>query len=249
MSFLGKRHSYLGAGLIQIKDFGALDGYRSMSAQRSITMAFEPDEKRQQNTQRPGGGTRNIVTRVTQGRMDVELMDFTAENLAVGFLGQVTPITAGSVTSVVYRAYLDRLIPLEHVGATSVVVTGPSATPVYTAGDDYEVWESGLYLPATSGITDDTDIEVSYDYGVQDVIQGIMNSGREYSLIFSSLNEAENDLPGVLTVHRAKSSFAREWQMLGDDFGVLQLSFELLPDTSKGSGESAFFNWKQGRTA
>ena len=252
MSFLGKRHSYMGSGLLQVKDFGADAGYLSMSAQKTISIGFQTDEKRLQNTQRPGGGTRNIVRRINSGKMSVELMDFTAQNLAMAFLADVTNVAAGSITSgspEIVKAHTGALVPLAHIGPSAVTVKDSTDTTTYVAGTDYEVWESGLYIPSGSTITDAADIHVAYTYGVQDVVEMIMNSGKEYSMIFSGLNEAESDLPGVLYVHRAKSSPASDWALLGDDFGTLKIDFELLPDTSKGAGQSQYSKWVQGQTA
>lgn len=245
MSFLGKRRSYLGSGVLQSKLYGVAGGYASMGAQQSISLGYEFDDKRQSNTQRPGGGTRNVVRRITQGKMSVELMDFSLANLALAFLGDMSTVAAGTVTAVDYTAYTDALVPLAHVSPTSVVVKDSTEVITYVAGTDYEVWESGLYILGSGAITDAQALKVSYSYGAQEVLEMIMNSGKEYSLIFSGLNEAESDVAGVLYVHRAKPSPAQEWQLIGDDFGTLQIEFELLQDSTKGAGESAYARFIQ----
>jgi len=110
----------------------------------------------------------SIVTR-SQTSIRIVADEFSKENLAIAFMGDNSSLTqtADSVEAEAISGVVqDRWYELAYRQVSNVVVTGPSGTPTYDLTDDYLVdAETGrIYIVAGGGITDDSDLEVDYDY-------------------------------------------------------------------------------------
>jgi hypothetical protein len=225
-------YSYLGSGKVFMKEYGAAAGLKFIGNVSALAFAVTEDTKELKDYTQPGGGTYNEVRRVSSIEMTLTGHDFSPDNLARVLYGSTTAITAGAVSNEVVTAYKDSLVPLANIPSAITLVTGPSGTPTYTVGTDYELTEAGLFIPATSTIADAASLEVDYTKAAADVVQALVNSGKEYTLVFEGLNEARSGKATIVTVHRTRVGAAKNLGLIGDDYGALEVSGKLLKDTT-----------------
>jgi hypothetical protein len=157
----------------------------------------------------------DVTTTVTRGG-GIVIDNITPENLAFAMIGEVVEITqsSGTVSSEAIsgvnqgRYYIIGEGVDSETGAkniSNVSVTGDGGSPSYTVDDDYTVDENTglLYIVEGGGISDDTDIEVTYDTAAETYKQ-VKTTGDgklRGALLYISNNrtgeEADYKLPNV----------------------------------------------------
>ena len=174
--------------------------------------------------------------------LSISLDDLDKDNLALIFLGDVSTvaITGASVTTEVHAAKLDKAFKTDFRKITSVVVTGPSATPTYVLGTDYTIdnAEMGLITPlASGGISADELLEVNYTYGTvaANKVSGGTNSSIKVGLLLDGENFADQSKV-VVNVWEAVLTPQTGVDFLSYDFTTLELSGTLNTDGVKGNG-------------
>jgi len=229
-------YSYLGSGKVYMREYGADAGLKFIGNVSALNFAVTEETKELRDHTQPGGGTYNEVRRIQSIEMSLTGHDFSPDNLARVLYGSTTAVTGATVSNEAAVAYKDSLVPLSKIPTAITAVTGPSGTPTYTVTTDYELTEAGLFIPSTSTIADSADIEVDYTSAAHDVVQALVNSGKEYTLVFEGLNEARSGKVTVVTVHRARVGAAKNLGLIADDYGALEVSGKLLKDTTITSG-------------
>lgn len=224
-------NTYIGKGKVHM---GLYSGGPKRPVGNCSKLAFSvtEDEKELIDHQNPGGGQQNVVRRITRVGIDATMHELSPENLAMLFFGSTSAVTEAAVSNEVVRAFKGGLSPTANQIKTSasVTVTGAGGTPTYVAGTDYTVSAAGIYVPATSAIANDVNIEVDYTKRAADVVEVLTQAAGEYKLIFDGLNEAESGRPVTLTVHRMKFGAPKDIGWIGDDFAALAVSGEVLSD-------------------
>lgn len=241
-------HAYLGSGKIKMREVGAEAPFIAVGNCSALTFGAQLDSKELKNFTKPGGGTYAKVDRVSSVTINLTAHDLNGANLARATGGESSSVAAGTVTDESLVAYKGGTTPLSRPPSsiTSVVPAGGGAA--YAAGTDYLITPGGLEIPATSAIPAPTDattpnIQVTYANTIQTVVQAMVNSGKEYELLFEGLNEAESDLPVIVHAYRVKFAPAQAINFIGDDFAALELTGTSLADANKvGTGISQY--WK-----
>ena len=123
------------------------------------------------------------------------------------------------------------------VASTAITATGPT----YTAVTDYEMSPGGLAIPSASAIVDGGNLLVTYSKAAHDRIEAAVNTATTLELVVEGLNEVDGGAPVVTDMWRVSFPPASELALLGDKLGELKFTCELLSDSTKGSGVSAFF--------
>ena len=130
------------------------------------------------------------------------------------------------------------------IGATvtdgTVVWTCAGKTAV-VANTDYEVRAGGVLVFSTATIAGEN-WTVGYTRAATDVVQALINSGKEYELLFEGLNEARSGKRTIVRAYRVKIGAAANLGLLGEDYAALEVTGKLLKDTTKtGQGVSQYF--------
>ncbi len=131
------------------------------------------------------------------------------------------------------------------IGATvtdgTVVLTCAGKTAP-AAGVDYEVRGAGLFVMAGVVMAGGVPWEVSYTKAGSDVVQALVNSGKEYEIVFDGLNEARSGKRTRVTAHRVKIGAAKDIGLIGEDYAALEVTGKLLKDSTKnGTSVSQYF--------
>lgn len=240
-------YAYLGSGKIKMREVGAAAPFIEVGNCSALTFGAQLDSKELKNFTKPGGGTYAKVDRVSSVTVSLTAHDLNGANLARASGGAVSSQAAGTVTSEAVVAYKGGTTALSRPPSAITTVTGPGGTPSYNAGTDYRVTPGGLEIPDTSTIpapvAGAANIAVTYANTAQQVVQAMVNSGKEYEILFEGLNEAESDSPVIVQAYRVKFAPAQAINFIGDDFAALELNGTALADGNKvGTGISQY--WK-----
>lgn len=239
-------YSYIGSGNILIREYGAAAPFVEVGNCSALSLSPQEDIKELQDFTTPGGGKRNEVRRLTGVELAYTFHDFSPENFARGLRAQSTAITAGTATSEDVVAYEGGYTPLSRIATSITSVTGQGGTPTYSAGTDYELRDGQLYIPDGSTIpapvAGAANLEVTYTYAAQKKVQALVDSNKQYELVFMGLNEARSGKKVRVRLHKVSGGVIQQFALIGDDYGAGEVGGALLADTTKtGAGISKYF--------
>jgi hypothetical protein len=235
-------YSYIGKGNVWVEDTaGRLVKFGNCSR---LDVAVTEDVKELKDYTQSGGGLANSLRRTDKVELQLAGHDFAGESIAMALLGDATAYTAATAVTENVIAKKGSLVLLDKIGASGVVVENAAETTTYVAGTDYIVSNAGIYIMPTSVIADDDVLHVTYDHAAQNALQAMVNSSREMRLVFDGLNEAQSNAPVVLEFHRVKFGPTKNLSMIGDEFGVIDLTGDVLSDSTQAAGMSRYFKLK-----
>jgi hypothetical protein len=236
--------TYLGSGDCWLRKRGSEAPLAKLANVNAVSFSGEEEVKEARGGK--GNAKVNELRRVSNVSASITFLSFSAHELAVALRASVQSIVGDDVVDETHVAYKGGLLRLAYINPTAVVVEAVGGGTTYTAGTDYEVTTAGIVIPETSTIPAPTNattpnIQVSYSYGDQDVIEALTQGAEEYELVFDGLNEAESNLPVVIDVWRFKPGIIAELALFGDEFGENTIEAALLADTTKPVGKSQYY--------
>lgn len=130
------------------------------------------------------------------------------------------------------------------VGATvtdgTVVWTNRGKTTL-VEGEDYEKRPSGILILEDAALDAGARVTVGYTKALASVVQMLVNSGKEYEMVFDGLNEARSGKRSRVTAFRVKIGAAQDLGLIGDEYAVLESTGKILKDLSiTGEGLSQY---------
>ncbi|MGI9276866.1 MAG: hypothetical protein ACR2PT_18720 [Endozoicomonas sp.] len=234
--------SFIGAGGIHIQPYDKSAPLLPVGNVSEFNFSFEEDRKELKNYL-GGGGNRNVISRVSGITASLVAHDFTASNISLALRGTVTAASVTAVTDeeLVSHGVADELIPFKRLPDLAQPITAKDNddNPL-VKGEDYELTRSGIMVLADGGI-DNQGIKVSYTPMKANMVQALVESGREFILFMEGLNDAQEGLPFNIRVHRVKFSPVQNLGFISDDFASIPLEIDVLADTAiSGNGLSPF---------
>ncbi|MCC4600305.1 hypothetical protein [Xanthomonas melonis] len=240
-------YSYLGSGELHLRKRGAAKPFRGVG--NCSAFSFSPQTNRVSlldNTQ-PGGGNRNSVDRVTEVQVSFTMHDFSADNFADVLRGTATSVAAGNAIDELVVAYKDGVTPLLNLANDITAVKPITGSTVYVKGEDWDIKNGALYVPAGSAITEPVagaaNLKVSYGYGAAERLQALVNPNEEYELLFLGFNEARSGKKVRAQAYRVSGGVIGELALIGEQYGAGTVTGTLSKDTSKPAGVSQYFTW------
>lgn len=234
--------SFIGAGSIHIQPYDQSAPLLPIGNISEFTFSFEEDRKELKNYL-GGGGNRNVISRVSGITASVVAHDFTASNISLALRGTVNQGSTMAITDepLVSHGVANELIPFKRLpDLNQSIVVKDSLDTILVAGDDYELSQSGIRVVDGGGI-DSQGIKVSYTPLATNMVQALVESGREFVLFMEGLNDAQEGLPFNIRVHRVKFSPVQNLGFISDDFANIPLQLDVLSDpTITGQGLSPF---------
>lgn len=240
-------HSFIGKGTIYLGPYADDAKRRPIGNVSALSFSVSEEKKELMDYQNAGGGYANTIRRITGVEFSMTLLDFHPENAAMVLYGSTAAVAATPVSAEAHTAYQGGLLPTAKIvdTAQTVTVNGSGGTPTYVEGDDYIVQGGGIFIVEGGGISDATAIEISYTPKAGNLVQAMVNSGRDWRFTFDGLNEAQSGRSTVLRVHRAKFGAAQNIGIIGDEFNEMQVGGDVLKDAAvTGSGLSQYFEWE-----
>ncbi len=224
--------SFIGAGSLHLQPYDKSAPLMPMGNISEFSFSFE-EEKKELKNYLGGGGVRNVVSRISGITGNITAHDFTPDNIARALRASVTATTTTAVTDEAHDTHgiEGELIPFHKLPDTGQTVTvKDSLDQTLAKGTDYTLTKSGIQVLADSGI-DSNGITVSYTPIKANVIQALVESGKEFSLFMEGLNDAQEGQPYSIRVHRVKFSPVQNLGFISDDFGSIPLQLDILADT------------------
>jgi len=243
---------FIGKGRILMGVFDAVASNRKffpVGNAEELKLGVSTEEKTLKNYLDCSGGDLETLVRVDKVTVSMTLTDFTSMNLEAATYGLSSDVTAGTVTDEAIKGYKGYFSPTAKIINTSVAPVVKKGATVLAAGTDYRVSHAGIeIIKTTTEVLDGDDLTVSYTSMGGTVLEALISSGKEVSIIFEGFNQAASNgcSKGVAKLYRLKLSPLKDLSFIGDDFQKLELEGQLLPDTSiDGAGLSKFFSWTQ----
>jgi len=239
-------YSYIGSGKIYLKIVGASAGLVHVGNCSSLKFNIANDKKKLKDYTKPGGGIYNSVTRIESVEAALSVHDLSAANLAIALYGTASAIAAGALVDEqlvgCYKGGFNKtLFPIDTTVAP--VITSSPAGTTYVSGTDYTVTESGVEWLSTATFTDAATLLIDYTKKAGNAVEALLTSAQEYQLVFAGLNEARSGKAVSVEAYRVKFDPAQVLDLIGDDFGVLEIVGEVLKDTTKnGTTVSQYFH-------
>jgi len=240
-------YSYIGTGKAYLRKVGAAAPLIEVGNASAITFGVTEDVKTLLDRTQPGGGNRNEVRRISSVDFSATLTDYSPENVAMGFFGDVTALSAGTATSEAVTVYVGGLNLLAHFADSITSVKSSDGTTTFdpldpvTGEGDYALVDGGLSIPAGSAITDASNIKVTYAYGAKSIVEALTHSADIYEFYFPGFNEARESKRFVLHGYKVRLGAADQLAIVTDDFGNMTIKGTLLKDDTKPAGTSQYF--------
>jgi hypothetical protein len=120
-------------------------------------------------------------------------------------------------------------------------------TTAMVDGTDYEKGKAGIFILSTATrFSLGLPITVAYTKNPSEVVQALVSSAAEYTLDFDGLNEVDSGAPFFVRAHRIKFGVTAGLDLIGDDFGAMEVKFDVLQDTTiSGTGISQYLKIAQ----
>ena len=241
---------FIGKGRILMGNFDVDPSKRKffpVGNAEELKISVSTEEKTLKNYLDCSGGDLETMTRVDKVTVSMTLTDFTPMNLEAATYGISSDVAAGTVMDEVVSCFSGYFSPTANMINLSIAPVVKKGTTTLVAGTDYRVTHGGIEILSTSTeVVGWTDLKVSYTKVGGSVLEALISSGKEMSVVFEGFNAASSNgcSKGVAKLYRLKLSPLKDLSFIGDDYQKLQLDGQLLPDTSIiGSGLSKFFKW------
>jgi hypothetical protein len=234
-------YSYLGSGKAYLREIGGAAGLIEVGNCSSLNFSITEQEIELRDYTQPGGGTYNEVRRIESVECSITMHDLSGPNLARALYGANTTVATAAVVDEPHTvAAQGDFIPTTHLPSAIGAVKVLAATMVENT--DYEVRPGGIYIIPGGGIDPADVVLISYTKAGADVVQALVNSGKEYELVFDGLNEARSGKRTRVSAYRVKIGAAQNLGFIGEEYAALEVTGKLLKDTTKiGAGVSQYF--------
>jgi hypothetical protein len=243
---MAEDYSYLGSGMIHFREYQAPAPFIEAGNCSALNLAPQINTLELANHTQPGGGIQNSVDRVTGVDLSYTFHDFSPENIARALRGGSTSAVAGTASAEAVVAYKGGFTPLAYIPSAITTVAPAGGGAAYVEGLDYEVRNGGLYIPSTSAITAPVgaaaNLSVTYTYAAQSKVEAMINSAKQYEVLFTGLNEARSGKAVRIRVHKVSGGVLASFAALGEEYGAGEVTGKaLLDDRRSGEGISKYF--------
>lgn len=234
-----KNYTFVGKGEVFIAPIGG--NMRPIGNCDKVSLGFDEEVIELKDFTKQGGGLANSLSRISKAQLNLNLFEFSPQNIALATFGQTRNELENTIHNERHVVESEGMIVLEKPFVSNVVIENMTDGTLYQEGKDYRMRSGSLFIPNTSSIPVGTEVEISYDHGQTDVIEMLVSSGKEYRIYFEGLNEARSGKRSTLEIYRAKFNPASSIDMVGSEFGAIELNANILSDLTKtGDGISSF---------
>lgn len=248
---MAEDHSYLGAGIILIREWNSGEPFLEVGNVSAYTVAPQTSTIELADYQNPGGGTANRVDRVTGYNLNYTFHDFHATNFARATRGKASSIAAASVDDEPAVAAKGSFVPLKKLASSITMVEDSTGTTEYEEGRDYRFERGMLFIPAGSTIPAPVagapNVRVTYQHGDLGHVEAGVTSQKFYEMQFYGANEARGGKLVRMVAHKVSGGLIESMGLIGNEFGGGNVPGALLKDSAKATGPdtSGYFYWQE----
>lgn len=248
-------HSYIGSGKIYLRNLTEANaGFFEVGNCSGLALRVEKNDLRSTDFMNPGGGVYNKVERITSVILEANNAELRPKVLKMALFGALSVVAGGAQTDESHE--LIGTPPTRASGEPGTFIQcdkmvdeitsvkkGPSTA--LTAGNEYDKVPGGImvYSGGTVTLADGDDILITYTAVAADKIEGIVNSGQEFELLFIGKNEARSGKLTRLNAYRCKAGALAELALIGEEYASMPVQLEVTKDSTKtGVGISQYLN-------
>lgn len=240
-----KNMPYLGVGEIFLKEWGVAGPLLPFGNCQECSIGVSPSSNDQRDYRSEAGGLAASIPNIDEMTISIVNLSLSPKNIAMAVFGVASEEAAAAVTDETHTAYADGFIPFQYLpdsGETVTVTIDPEGTPtVAEAGTDYILRRTGIVIQPGGAISDGDTISIGYTKSPSWAIQALMNSGKQWQVVYDGVNKATGKAVGY-TFHKVQFNATDNLALLGDDFANLPFNGKVLSDDSVvGQGLSKFF--------
>lgn len=234
---------FKGIGIVHAQRLGVVNApLRDVGDVETLKFTNRSNQMVWKQHRKPGGGNLATLDNLDGTSLDVQMQEWTAENLAMNLQGKVVDLPPEVVVDEAIVLQPGSLAMTEFPGPTAITLTKTSdSTPIALSA--VAVSAAGISVPADSAvITAPTPATISYTSTQATRIEPLVEAGAEYRLVFDGLNEADSGRPVLVEVFRWKAPPAEELALIdAENPGKLLSKGEVLADMTRPAGESPFY--------
>lgn len=175
-------------------------------------------------------------------KLTADFENFSKENLALAFYGNINAVTAGTATAeaftngyTVLTADIGKAYKLAHTGVSAVVITDSAGSPAtLSLGTDYTVDAVAGYITILSLGSYTQPFKAAYSYAAATQI-GLMTADIvEKYVYFRGINTAVSPAKyTIFELYRVQFEPSKNFNFIDDNLGKFSFAGEALQDTSK----------------
>lgn len=244
----------IAAGRIYAKDLSVANQPYLPIGNAQLALAISEEEQTLPDYQNVAGGNACSVRDISGVALTMTMYDFDLKNLAIAVYGEASNPAGGNVVNEAVDLFVDGIAPLEFM-PTNTGTLNVGAT-VYTHGTDYLVGPGGITVipgsaleTAINGTGVGTPKRLAavfdYTYDVEDVVEGLVTSGKSFALLVVTQNKAAGGKAEVWRFHKVQFGPTGGLNIITREFGSFEISGEVLADESQPIGESQYFTIQQ----
>jgi hypothetical protein len=107
---------------------------------------------------------------------------------------------------------------------------------------DYTVKAAGIVLASDASFTDGQALLIDYTKSAAKRVEALLNSAKEYEVVFAGLNDARSGKAVNVRIHRLKLGAVQNLALIGEDYFAGEMSGKVLKDSTKnGTSVSQYF--------
>lgn len=206
---------------------------------------LQPQIERSEKLENVTGSSAVAVSTLKAVKYGISLtMDsIKASHLALALAASITTVAAASVTDEAHNGYHDKMIGLDNIKVSNVVVTNDTGATTYVVSTDYIVHpdEGMIEILSTGSITDGQALLIDYDNAAQKHVKSDPGS-TEFYLRFSGINTADDDKRTTCEIYRVKLD-PGALSMITEDVEGVQVNGVVELDSLRTAGDQ-LFSWK-----
>lgn len=244
---------YSGQGVVMLGELdedNKLLGLTPLGNVPNLEITVDVSVEEHNESQSGQRGTDMRKEKDTKVGIKMTCQNFVRDVMAMFLRGTVTLIAAGEVTTGALVCRLGKIMPLPHIKISDVVLKkGTTALVAYVDDDtpyDYAVNADAGSIrfaatPATSGLVDDDDLTIAYDYAAQAQVDSLTTGAVARFLRFEGLNTADENRPVIVEAFRCQFDPAKVLSLISDELAQsFELEGSILADLSRTSGSKYF---------
>ncbi|MCH4294225.1 hypothetical protein MJ923_07890 [Shewanella sp. 3B26] len=227
--------SYTGAGIVYVAG-------RDVGFASSVNISIETDTQELQSN-RPGGGLADSVSRIKNVKLKMTLNTFSNANMALALRGKVEVLAAEAQQPETLTAILDGLAETSYMldPTKAVTVTNDAGDETYVEGVDYVASAAGIRALSDGGITEGQPIKVTGTSLAGNALEALVESGVTVPVTVDGVNDSTGK-PFVITFYLWKPSPTAGLDVLSTNFGSFDIEGAVLANPNiVASGKSKFF--------
>ncbi|TVO53856.1 phage tail tube protein [Denitromonas halophila] len=244
--------AFKGAGIVYIAPYASAAtfsarNFRDTGNNSVVQDAFTEDKQEQTNYRTPAGGVYASISRISGFTLQIDMHDFTADNLALALWGTSAADLTTAVTDEAHTLHAGGVVVLDRIcDDTQTVVITAGATTVLSA--DYTVSGSAITFASTlttGGVSDGDAILIDYTAKAENIIQALTDSSPTVSVFFDGVNAVDSKKM-QRRYYKVKVGAPAGVDSISESFATLSLPCTVEADTTVvGTGLSQYVAIRQ----